>query len=150
MYFDNANITGKGGDNSHGAVLVACNYADLTIEGVTVKNSKVSSCDRSAILTTYLYFTSAKVKDCVVENCEINGIGTCGAILGMNNSHNFEMTNNQVINSTISSSEGSNKAGIFIGTWQNAGTLTESDNTHSGTKAINAGEETNNEIGRHA
>ncbi len=147
---DNAKVTGNGKDNSHGAVLVACNYADLTIEGVTVKNSSVSNCDRSAILTTYLYFTTAKVKDCVVEKCDIEGIGTCGAILGMNNSHNFEMTNNQVIDSTMSSFEGSNKAGIFIGTWQNAGTLTESGNTHSGSKAINAGEETNNEIGRYA
>lgn len=68
----------------------------------------------------------------------------------MNNSHNFEATGNTIKNTTISSSEGSNKAGILIGTWQNAGTLTSEGNTHSGSKAINAGVETNNEIGRHA
>ncbi|MBO7203685.1 MAG: hypothetical protein J6V29_01860, partial [Bacteroidales bacterium] len=138
------------GDNSHGAVLVACNYAALNIEGVTVKNSTVSNCDRSSVITTYLYFTTATVKNCVVEGCTVNSIGTAGALLGMNNSHNFVATGNTVKNTIISSSEGSNKAGILIGTWQNAGTLTSKDNTHSGSKAINAGEETNNEIGRHA
>ena len=150
LVVENATVTGKGGDNSHGAVLVACNYAALNIEGVTVKNSTVSNCDRSSVIATYLYFTNATVKNCVVEGCTVNSIGTAGALLGMNNSHNFEATGNTVKNTTISSSEGSNKAGILIGTWQNAGTLTSEGNTHSGSKAINAGVETNNEIGRHA
>ena len=150
LVVENATVTGKGGDNSHGAVLVACNYAALNIEGVTVKNSTVSNCDRSSVIATYLYFTNATVKGCVVEGCTVNSIGTAGALLGMNNSHNFEATGNTVKNTTISSSEGSNKAGILIGTWQDAGTLTSEDNTHSGSKAINAGVETNNEIGRHA
>ena len=150
LVVENATVTGKGGDNSHGAVLVACNYAALNIEGVTVKNSTVSNCDRSSVITTYLYFTTATVKNCVVEGCTVNSIGTAGALLGMNNSHNFEATGNTVKNTTISSSEGGNKAGILIGTWQNAGTLTSEGNTHSGSKAINAGVETNNEIGRHA
>ena len=148
LVVENATVTGKGGDNSHGAVLVACNYAALNIEGVTVKNSTVSNCDRSSVITTYLYFTDATVKNCVVEGCTVNSIGTAGAILGMNNSHNFEATGNTVKNTTISSSEGSNKAGILIGTWQSAGTLTQSGNTVENSKAINAGTETNNEIGR--
>ena len=150
LVVENATVTGKGGDNSHGAVLVACNYAALNIEGVTVKNSTVSNCDRSSVIATYLYFTTATVKDCVVEGCTVNSIGTAGALLGMNNSHNFEATGNTVKNTTISSSEGSNKAGILIGTWQDAGTLTESGNTVENSKAINAGTETNNNIGRHA
>ena len=145
---ENAVVTGKGGDNSHGAVLVACNYADLTIESVTVKNSTVSNCDRSSVIATYLYFTSATVKDCVVEGCTVNSIGTAGALLGVNNSHNFEATGNTVKNTTISSSEGSNKAGILIGTWQTAGTLTQSNNVVENSKAINAGTETNCNIGR--
>ena len=148
LVVENATVTGKGGDNSHGAVLVACNYAALNIEGVTVKNSTVSNCDRSAALVTYLYFTTASVKGCVVEGCEVNSIGTAGAILGMNNSHDFEATGNTVKNTTISSSEGSNKAGILIGTWQKAGTLNESGNVVENSKAINAGTETNNNIGR--
>ena len=150
LVVENATVTGKGGDNSHGAVLVACNYASLNIEGVTVKNSTVSNCDRSSVITTYLYFTAATVKNCVVEGCTVNSIGTAGALLGMNNSHNFEATGNTVKNTTISSSEGSNKAGILIGTWQDAGTLTESNNVVENSKAINAGTETNNNIGRHA
>ena len=150
LVVENATVTGKGGDNSHGAVLVACNYAALNIEGVTVKGSTISNCDRTGGLVTYLYFTDATVKDCVVEGCTINSIGTAGAILGMNNGHIFEMVGCQVNNTTVSSSEGNNKAGIFIGTWQDKGTLTEDDNTHSGSKAINAGVETNNVIGRHA
>ena len=148
LVVENATVTGKGGDNSHGAVLVACNYSSLNIEGVTVKNSTVSNCDRSSVITTYLYFTDATVKNCVVEGCTVNSIGTAGALLGMNNSHNFEATGNAVKNTTISSSEGSNKAGIIIGTWQSAGTLTQSGNTVENSKAINAGAETNNEIGR--
>ena len=148
LVVENATVTGRGGDNSHGAVLVACNYGALTISGVTVKNSTVSNCDRSAIVATYLYFVDAKVENCVVEGCTVDSIGTAGAVLGMNNSHNLEMNNCSVVDTTISSSEGSNKAGIFIGTWQNAGTLTESGNTHSNAKAINAGTETNNVIGR--
>ena len=150
LVIENATVTGKGGDNSHGAVLVACNYADLTISDVTVKGSTISNCDRTGALVTYLYFKTATVENCVVEDCTINSIGTAGAILGMNNSHNFTMTGCEVVNTTVSSSEGSNKAGIFIGTWQNAGTLTNDGNTHNGSKAINAGVETNNEIGRHA
>ena len=150
LVVENATVTGKGGDNSHGAVLVACNYASLSIEGVTVKNSTVSNCDRSSVLVTYLYFTTATVKDCVVEGCTVNSIGTAGALLGMNNSHDFEATGNKVKGTTISSSEGSNKAGILIGTWQNAGTLTESNNVVENSKAINAGTDTNNNIGRHA
>ncbi|MBP3383755.1 MAG: hypothetical protein J6K78_07595 [Tidjanibacter sp.] len=150
LVVENATVTGNGQGNSHGAVLVACNYADLQIEGVTVKNSTISNCDRTGGLVTYLYFTTATVKDCVVEGCTINSIGTAGAILGMNNGHDFEMKGCQVVNTTVSSSEGNNKAGIFIGTWQDAGTLTEDGNTHSGSKAINAGTETNNVIGRHA
>jgi hypothetical protein len=150
LVVENAAITGKGGDNSHGAFLVACNYADLTISGVTVKNSQISNCDRTGGLVTYLYFKTANVENCVVEGCTINSIGTAGAVLGMNNGHNFTMKGCNVVNTTVSSSEGNNKAGIFIGTWQNAGTLTSEDNTHSGSKAINAGVETNNEIGRHA
>ena len=149
LVVENATVTGKGGDNSHGAVLVACNYAALTIEGVTVKNSTISNCDRTGGLVTYLYFTTATVENCKVEGCTINSIGTAGAILGMNNSHNFTMKGCEVKNTTVSSSEGKNKAGIFIGTWQDAGTLTNEGNTHSGSKAINAGAETNNEIGRH-
>ena len=148
LVVEDATITGKGGDNSHGAVLVACNYAALNIEGVTVKNSTVSNCDRSSALVTYLYFTTATVKDCIVEGCEVNSIGTAGALLGMNNSHDFEATGNTVKNTTISSSEGSNKAGILIGTWQKAGTLTEIGNVVENSKAINAGVETNNNIGR--
>ena len=148
LVVENATVVGKGGDNSHGAVLVACNYAALNIEGVTVKNSAVSNCDRSSALVTYLYFTTATVKDCVVEGCTVNSIGTAGALLGMNNSHNFEATGNTVKNTTISSSEGGNKAGILIGTWQNAGTLTEANNVVENSKAINAGTETNNHIGR--
>ena len=144
----NATVTGNGVDNSHGAVLVACNYAALNIEGVTVKNSTVTNCDRSSIIATYLYFTDATVKNCVVEGCTVNSIGTTGALLGMNNSHNFEATGNTVKNTTITSSEGSNKAGILIGTWQQAGTLTESGNVVENSKAINAGTETNNNIGR--
>ena len=150
LVVENATVTGKGGDNSHGAVLVACNYAALNIEGVTVKNSTVSNCDRSSVIATYLYFTNATVKGCVVEGCTVNSIGTAGALLGMNNSHDFEATGNTVKNTTISSSEGSNKAGILIGTWQDAGNLTESGNVVENSKAINAGTETNNEIGRHA
>ena len=150
LVVENATVTGKGVDNSHGAVLVACNYAALNIEGVTVKNSTVSNCDRSSVIATYLYFTNATVKGCVVEGCTVNSIGTAGALLGMNNSHDFEATGNTVKNTTISSSEGSNKAGILIGTWQNAGTLTESGNVVENSKAINAGTETNNNIGRHA
>ena len=150
LVVENATVTGKGGDNSHGAVLVACNYAALTIEGVTVKNSTISNCDRTGGLVTYLYFTSATVNNCKVEGCTINSIGTAGAILGVNNSNDFTMKGCQVVNTTVSSSEGSNKAGILIGTWQDAGTLTSVGNTHSGSKAINAGVETNNEIGRHA
>ena len=150
LVVENATVTGKGGDNSHGAVLVACNYAALNIEGVTVKNSTVSNCDRSSVITTYLYFTTATVKDCVVEGCTVESIGTAGALLGINNGHNFEATGNTVKNTTISSSEGGNKAGILIGTWQNAGTLTESNNVVENSKAINAGTETNNNIGRHA
>ena len=148
LVVENAIVTGKGGDNSHGAVLVACNYAALNIEGVTVKTSKVSNCDRSSALVTYLYFTTATIKDCVVESCEVNSIGTAGALLGMNNSHDFEATGNTVKNTIISSSEGENKAGILIGTWQTAGTLTESENVVENSKAINAGVETNNNIGR--
>ena len=148
LVVENATVTGKGGDNSHGAVLVACNYAALNIEGVTVKNSTVSNCDRSSIIATYLYFTDATVKNCVVEGCTVNSIGTAGALLGMNNSKNFEATGNTVKNTTITSSEGSNKAGILIGTWQQAGTLTESGNVVENSKAINAGTETNNNIGR--
>ena len=150
LVVENATVTGKGVADSHGAVLVACNYASLNIEGVTVKGSTVSNCDRSSVLVTYLYFTTATVKDCVVEGCTVNSIGTAGAILGMNNSHDFEATGNTVKNTTISSSEGSNKAGILIGTWQDAGTLTQSGNVVENSKAINAGTETNNNIGRHA
>jgi hypothetical protein len=150
LVVENATVTGKGGDNSHGAVLVACNYASLNIEGVTVKNSTVSNCDRSSALVTYLYFRTATVKNCVVEGCTVNSIGTAGALLGMNNSHDFEAKGNTVKNTTISSSEGSNKAGILIGTWQTAGTLTESGNVVENSKAINAGTETNNNIGRKA
>ena len=150
LVVEDATVTGKGGDNSHGAVLVACNYAALNIEGVTVKNSTVSNCDRSSVLVTYLYFTTATVKDCVVEGCTVNSIGTAGALLGMNNSHDFTATGNTVKGTTISSSEGGNKAGILIGTWQNAGTLTESGNVVENSKAINAGTETNNNIGRNA
>ena len=118
------------------------------MDNVKITKSTVSNCDRSAILTTYLYFADAQVKDCVVENCTVNSIGTAGALLGMNNSHNFKATGNTVKNTTISSSEGSNKAGILIGTWQKAGTLTESNNVVENSKAINAGTETNNNIGR--
>ena len=150
LVVENATVTGKGGDNSHGAVLVACNYADLNIEKVNVKGSTVSNCDRSSVLVTYLYFTTATVKDCVVEGCTVDSIGTAGALLGMNNSHDFTATGNTVKGTTISSSEGSNKAGILIGTWQDAGTLTESGNVVENSKAINAGTETNNNIGRHA
>lgn len=145
---ENATVTGNGKDNSHGAVLVACNYSDLTFSGVTVKNSTVSNCDRSAVITTYLYFTDVKAEKCDVEGCTVNSIGTAGAILGMNNSHNFEMVNCTVKGTTISSSEGSNKAGILIGTWQKAGTLTEEGNVVENSKAINADVETNNNIGR--
>ena len=148
LVVENATVTGKGVGNSHGAVLVACNYAALNIEGVTVKDSTVSNCDRSSVIATYLYFTSATVKNCVVEGCTVNSIGTAGALLGINNSNDFVATGNTVKNTTISSSEGSNKAGILIGTWQNAGTLTENDNVVENSKAINAGTETNNNIGR--
>ena len=148
LVVENATVTGKGGDNSHGAVLVASNYAALNIEGVTVKNSTVSNCDRSSVITTYLYFNGATVKNCVVEGCTVNSIGTAGALLGMNNSHDFEATGNKVKGTTISSSEGSNKAGILIGTWQSAGTLTQENNVVENSKAINAGTETNNAIGR--
>ena len=144
----NATITGNGQENSHGAVFVATNWGELTFSNVKVEASTVSNCDRSSILATYLYFTNAKAEECVVEGCTINSIGTAGAILGVNNGHDFEMVNCEVNNTTISSSEGNNKAGIFIGTWQQAGTLTESGNTRSNSKAINAGEETNNNIGR--
>ncbi len=151
LVVENATVTGKGGDNSHGAVLVACNYADLNIEKVTVKGSTVSDCDRSSVLVTYLYFTNATVKNCVVEGCTVNSIGTAGALLGINNNHNFEATGNTVKNTTISSSEGSNKAGILIGTWQGTtDKLTESNNVVENSKAINAGTETNNNIGRTA
>ena len=150
LVIEGAEITGKGGDNSHGAFLVACNYAELTVSEVTVKNSTISNCDRTGGIVTYLYFKAATVENCVVEECTINSIGTAGAILGMNNSNNFTMKGCQVNKTTVSSSEGSNKAGIFIGTWQDAGTLTNEGNTHSESKAVNAGVETNNEIGRHA
>ncbi len=150
LVVDNATVTGNGRANSHGAVLVATPWAALNIEGVTVKNSTVSSCDRSSVLVTYLYFQPATVKNCVVEGCTVNSIGTAGALLGMNNSKNFEATGNTVKNTTISSSEGGNKAGILIGTWQKAGTLTESGNVVENSKAINAGTETNNNIGRTA
>ena len=150
LVVENATVTGKGGDNSHGAVLVACNYSDLNIEGVTVKNSTINNCDRTGGLVTYLYTDGVAVKNCIVEGCTINSIGTAGAILGMNDGHNFEMKGCQVVNTTVSSSEGNNKAGILIGTWQDAGTLTKENNTIENSKAINAGVETNNEIGRHA
>ena len=148
VIIENATVTGNGRDNSHGAVLVACNYNSLNISGVTVKNSTVSNCDRSSVITTYLYFTDATVENCVVEGCTVNSIGTAGAILGMNNSHNFIATGNTVTSTTISSSEGGNKAGILIGTWQTAGTLTDEANVVENSKAINAGTETNNKIGR--
>ena len=120
----------------------------MNISGVTVKGSTISNCDRTGGLVTYLYFAAAKVENCVVEGCTINSIGTAGAILGYNNGNNFEMTNCKLVNTTISSSEGNNKAGLFIGTWAKSATLTKSGNTHTGSKAINAGVETNNEIGR--
>ena len=148
LVVDNATVTGNGRSNSHGAVLVATPWAALNIEGVTVKNSTVSNCDRSSVLVTYLYFQPATVKNCVVEGCTVNSIGTAGALLGVNNSKNFEATGNTVKGTTISSSEGSNKAGILIGTWQSTGTLTESGNVVENSKAINAGTETNNNIGR--
>ena len=148
IIIDGATVVGSGKGESHGAVLVATPWGELILDNVKITNSTVSNCDRSAILTTYLYFADAQVKDCVVEYCTVNSIGTAGALLGMNNGHNFEATGNTVNNTTISSSEGNNKAGIFIGTWQKAGTLTSEGNTHSGSKAINAGVETNKEIGR--
>ena len=150
LVVDNATVIGNGKGESHGAVLVATPWNSLNIEDVKVVNSTVSNCDRSSVITTYLYFTNATVKNCVVEGCTVNSIGTAGALLGMNNSHNFEATGNTVKNTVISSSEGSNKAGILIGTWQDAGTLTESNNVVENSKAINAGTETNNNIGRHA
>ena len=148
LVVENATVTGNGRKESHGAVLVATNWDDLTISDVTVKNSTVSNCDRSSVIATYLYFTDAVVKNCVVEGCTVNSIGTAGALLGMNNSHNFEATGNTVKNTTISSSEGGNKAGILIGTWQTAGTLKNENNVVENSKAINAGTETNNVIGR--
>ena len=148
IIIDQATVVGSGNGGSHGAVLVATPWGELILDNVKITKSTVSNCDRSAILTTYLYFADAQVKDCVVENCTVNSIGTAGALLGMNNSHNFKATGNTVKNTTISSSEGSNKAGILIGTWQKAGTLTESNNVVENSKAINAGTETNNNIGR--
>ena len=148
LVVENATVTGNGMSDSLGAVLVSCNYSSLTIDGVIVKNSTVSNCDRSSIIAAYLYFTNAIVNNCVVEDCTINSIGTAGALLGINNSNNFTMTNNSVKATTISSSEGNNKAGILIGTWQKAGALTQSGNTVESSKAINAGTETNKNIGR--
>ena len=148
LVIENAVVNGNGMANSHGAVLVACNYDSLAIEGVTVKNSTVNNCDRSSAIVTYLYFKDASVKDCVVEACTVNSIGTAGALLGMNNNNNFEATRNTIKSTTISSSEGNNKAGILIGTWQSGGTLNQSDNVIEESKAINAGTETNNNIGR--
>uniref|UniRef100_UPI00405608A6 DUF6562 domain-containing protein n=1 Tax=Alistipes sp. TaxID=1872444 RepID=UPI00405608A6 len=150
LVVENATVTGNGLGESHGAVLVSTTWSTLNISGVTVKGSTVSNCDRSSVLAVYLYFADAEVDNCKVEGCTVNSIGTAGAILGVNNSHNFTMNGCQVNGTTISSSEGNNKAGLFIGTWQDAGTLTESGNTHTNSKAINAGTETNNEIGRHA
>ena len=150
IIIDGATVVGSRKGESHGAVLVATPRGELFLEKVKITNSTVSDCDRSAILTTYLYFADAQVKDCIVEECAVNSIGTAGAILGYNNGHNFTMKGCNVLNTTIESEEGNNKAGILIGTWQNAGTLTSEGNTHSGSKAINAGVETNNEIGRHA
>ena len=150
LVVENATVTGNGKGESHGAVLVSTPWDTLTISGVTVKNSTVSKCDRSAVLVTYLYWKGAKVENCVVDTCTVASIGTAGAVLGHNNAgNNLEMVNCEVNNTTVSSSEGSNKAGIIIGTWNDGGTLTESGNTHSNSKAINAGEETNNVIGRH-
>ena len=150
IIIDGATVVGSRKGESHGAVLVATPRGELFLEKVKITNSTVSDCDRSAILTTYLYFADAQVEDCIVEECAVNSIGTAGAILGYNNGHNFTMKGCNVLNTTIESEEGNNKAGILIGTWQNAGTLTSEGNTHSGSKAINAGVETNNEIGRHA
>ena len=150
LVIEKATITGNGKENSHGAVLVACNYSDLTISGVTIESSTISNCDRTGGLITYLYFKEATVEGCQVNGCTINSIGTAGAILGVNNSNNFTMNGCKVTNTTVSSIEGSNKAGILIGTWQDAGTLTSEGNEISNSKAINAGVETNNEIGRHA
>ena len=149
--FDNANITGKGGDNSHGAVVVASPQGELVLEKVKVTNSTVSHCDRSSILVAYLAGNNSEngsATDCVVESCTINGIGTCGALLGYNNNHIYTATKCSVIGSTISSSEGNNKAGIYVGTKNAGSTINITDCTNSDSKAINAEEETNNEIGR--
>ena len=147
---EGATVSGNGQSNSHGSVLVATPREMLTVSKVTVKNSTVSNCDRSSMIVTYLYFDSADIDDCVVEGCTINSIGTAGAILGLNNNHNITIDNCQVNSTTVSSSEGSNKAGIFIGTWQDdtyaVPALTGCTTTNS--KAINADTETNNNIGR--
>lgn len=147
---EGATVSGNGQSNSHGSVLVATPREMLTVSKVTVKNSTVSNCDRSSMIVTYLYYDSADIDDCVVEGCTINSIGTAGAILGLNNNHNITIDNCQVNSTTVSSSEGSNKAGIFIGTWQDdtyaVPALTGCTTTNS--KAINADTETNNNIGR--
>ena len=149
--FDKAVVKGNGESNSLGAVVCASPQGDLQMEKVEVTDSKVENCDRSSLLVTYLAGNSPQnviVSDCKIDNCEIASIGTAGAVLGYNNSHEFEAIRCVVKNSTISSSEGENKAGILVGTKNNGDAVTLTDCSHTGSKAINAGEETNNEVGR--
>lgn len=148
LIVEGAKITGSGVDNCHGAVLVATPRGVLKVNHVTVKNAIISNCDRSSVLVAYLYFNNAEIANTHIEGCTVNSIGTAGAFLGMANNHNLKVSDSEVHNTTISSSEGGSKAGIYLGTKLKSEKHEFINCTHTNSKAINDDVESQILIGR--
>lgn len=148
LIVEGAKITGSGVDNCHGAVLVATPRGVLKVNHVTVKNATISNCDRSSVLVAYLYFNNAEIANTHIEGCTVNSIGTAGAFLGMANNHNLKVLDSEVHNTTISSSKGGSKAGIYLGTKLKSEKHEFINCTHTNSKAINDGIESQILIGR--
>lgn len=157
VIFDGAKITGNGADNANMAVVLTTTrqhyYSTLVMENVTVQNSVLKNGDRTGGLLAYGDSKATiTMTNCASNNNTIESKGTAGALIAFTNYATTTINGFEAKNNTISSSEGAGKAGIVIGTASGATTVTvnDLDEAIAGSKAINAGEETNNVAGRMA
>lgn len=157
VIFDGAKITGNGADNANMAVVLTTtrqhDYSTLVMENVTVQNSVLKNGDRTGGLLAYGDSKATiTMTNCASNNNTIESKGTAGALIAFTNFATTTINGFEAKNNTISSSEGAGKAGIVIGTASGATTVTvnDLDEAIAGSKAINAGEETNNVAGRMA
>lgn len=157
VIFDGAKITGNGADNANMAVVLTTTrqhyYSTLVMENVKVQNSVLKNGDRTGGLLAYGDSEATiTMTNCASNNNTIESKGTAGALIAFTNFATTTINGFEAKNNTISSSEGEGKAGLVIGTASGATTVTvnDLDEAIAGSKAINAGVETNNVAGRMA